>query len=109
MESDIRLDLSDDQLFRRWVDELTTEADRTQFANPEFRRELGQLLGKGSFGDGRLMSQVARLLVTRWDLGQAVALQNRALVESAPLLGVVIGADDTRLVHVRTRQLFERV
>jgi hypothetical protein len=110
VESDIRLDLSDDQLFRRWVDELTTEADRTEFANPEFRREWGQLLGKGSFGgDPGLMSQVARLLVSRWDLGQAIALQDRALVESAPLLGVVIAAEDTRLVHVRTGQLFERV
>jgi hypothetical protein len=110
VESDIRLDLSDDQLFRRWVDELTTEADRTEFANPEFRREWGQLLGKGSFGgDPGLMSQVARLLVSRWDLGQAIALQDRALVESAPLLGVVIAADDTHLVHVRTGQLFERV
>jgi hypothetical protein len=109
VDSDIGLDLSDDQLFRRWVDELTTEADRTEFANPEFRRELGQLIGMGSFGDEGLMSQVARLVVSRWDLGQAVALQDRALVESAPLLGVVIAADDTPLVHVRAGQLFERV
>ena len=108
-ESDIRLDLSDDQLFRRWVNELTTEADQTEFANAEFRRELGELIGLGSFGDGGLMSQIARLLVFRWDLGQAVALQDRALVESAPLLGVVIAADDTPLVHVRAGQLFERV
>lgn len=109
VDSDIRLDLSDDQLFCRWVDELTTEADRTEFASPEFRRELAQVIGQGSFGEGGLMSQVARLLISRWDIGQAVALQDRALVESAPVLGVVIAADDTRPVHVRTGQLFERV
>jgi hypothetical protein len=109
VDADIRLDLSDDQMFHRWVDELTTEADRTEFANPEFRRELAQMIGLGSFGEGGLMSQEARLLISRWDIGQAVALQDRALVESAPLLGVVIAADDTRPVHVRTGQLFERV
>lgn len=108
-EPDLRLDLSDDRLFRRWVDELTTEADRAEFANPKFREELGRLIGSGAFGSGGLVSQVARLLVSRLDMGDSVAQQDRAIIESAPVLGLVLATEDTRLVHVRTGQLFERV
>lgn len=108
-EPDLRLDLSDDRLFRRWVDELTTEADRAEFANPKFREELGRLIGSGTFGSGGLVAQVARLLVSRLDIGDSVAQQDRAIIESAPVLGLVLATEDTRLVHVRTGQLFERV
>lgn len=108
-EPDLRLDLSDDHLFRRWVDELTTEADRAEFANPHFRQELGRLIGAGTFGAGGLVSQVARLLVSRLDIGDSVAQQDRAIIESAPILGLVLATEDTRRVHVRAGQLFERV
>jgi nitroreductase len=108
-EPDLRLDLSDDRLFRRWVDELTTEADRIEFANPKFRQELGRLIGTGAFGAGGLMSRVARLLVSRLDIGDSIAQQDRAIIESAPILGLVLATGDSRLVHVRAGQLFERV
>ena len=108
-ETELRLDLIHDHLFRRWVDELTFEADHVEFANPAFRQELGQRIGEGAFGKPGLVSRLGRLLVSRLDLGESVANQDRKIVESAALLGVVSAATDSHLVHVRTGQLFERL
>lgn len=108
-EPDLRLELSDDGLFRSWVDELTFEADRAEFANPTFRRELGQSIGTGVFSAPGIKARLAGLLVSRVDLGEAVANHDRELVASAALLGLVLGEEDTHAVHLRSGQLFERV
>jgi hypothetical protein len=108
-EREPRLDLTDDRLFRRWVDELTVEADRVDFADPIFRKELGYWIGEGAFGTGRALSRFARLVVTRIDLAEPVARQDGAIVESAALLGIISAKSDTHLIHVRTGQLFERL
>jgi len=108
-EPDLRLELSDDGLFRSWMDELTFEADRAEFANPGFRRELGQSIGQGVFSAPGIKARLAGLLVSRVDLGDAVANHDRELVASAALLGLVLGEEDTHAVHLRSGQLFERV
>lgn len=108
-DPDLRLELSDDGLFRSWVDELTFEADCADFANAAFRRELGESIGQGVFSAPGFKARLAGLLVSRVDLGEAVAHQDRALVASASLLGLVLGEADTHAVHLRTGQLFERV
>ena len=86
-ESELRLDLTDDRFFRRWVDGLTREADRLEFANPAFRKELGYWIGQGVFGMPRVVSRLGGLA----------------------LLGLVSATSDTHLAHVRTGQLFERL
>jgi nitroreductase len=108
-ESELRLDLTDDRFFRRRVDELTVEADRLDFADPVFRKELGYWIGEGAFGTRKLLSRLARLLVTRVDLAEPVARQDEAIVESAAFLGLISATSDTHLIHVRTGQLFERL
>jgi hypothetical protein len=86
-ESELRLDLTDDRFFRRWVDGLTREADRLEFANPAFRKELGYWIGQGVFGMPRVVPRLGGLA----------------------LLGLVSTTSDTHLAHVRTGQLFERL
>jgi len=108
-EFELRLDLTDDHFFRRWVDELTLEADHLEFANPAFRNELGYWIGQGVFGMPRVVSRLGRLAVSRLDLGEPVARQDRKIVESAALIGLVSATSDTHLAHVRTGQLFERL
>lgn len=108
-EPDLRLELSDDGFFRSWMDELTFEADRAEFANRAFRRELGQSIGEGVFSAPGIKARLAGLLVSHVDLGDAVANQDRELVASAALLGLVLGEEDTHAVHLRSGQLFERV
>jgi nitroreductase len=109
VEPELRLNLTDDRHFRRWIETLTEEADRVEFANPAFRRELGYWIGQGVFGTPPLMAKLERLAVSKMDLGATVARQDHAIVESAPLLGLISAAGDSHFVHVRTGQLFERL
>lgn len=107
-ETEFRLILIEDRDFRRQVDKLTLEADRIEFANPEFRKELAHWIGEGVFGKPGLMSRIGGLVVSRLDLGEPVAQQDRKIVESAALLGLIAATRDTNLVHLRVGQLFQR-
>lgn len=109
LEPDLQLELVDDGFFRRWLEELTAEADRREFADPAFRQELGDCIGEGAFGTSRLVSRLARALVSRADLGEPAAEQDRRIIRSTSLVGVVRARNDSRLTHVRTGQLFERL
>jgi nitroreductase len=109
VEEDLRLHLTDDRHFRRWIDALTTEADRTEFADPEFRKELGYWIGQGVFGAPPLTARLEKMAVAHLNLGEPVARQDHAILESAALLGLICASGDSHLVHVRAGQLFERL
>ena len=109
MEEELRLDLTDDHHFRRWVEQLTLEADRLEFADPEFRAELGRWLREGAFGLPKVLSRLGSLAVSRLDLGDPVARQDQKIVDSAPLLGLISATSDSHLAHLRSGQLFERL
>jgi nitroreductase len=109
LESELRLDLTDDHLFHRWVEQLTQEADRLEFADPGFREELGCRIREGAFGLPKVLSRLGSLAVSRLDLGDAVSRQDQKIVDSAPLLGLISASGDTHLAQVRSGQLFERL
>jgi nitroreductase len=109
MEAELRLDLTDDHFFHRWVEQLTQEADRLEFADPDFREELGRRIREGAFGLPEVLSRLGSLAVSRLDLGDPVARQDQKIVDSAPLLGLISATSDTHLAHVRSGQLFERL
>ena len=109
MESELRLDLTDDHFFHRWVEQLTLEADHLEFADPDFREELGRRIRDGAFGLPKVLSRLGSLAVSRLDLGDPVARQDQRIVDSAPLLGLISATSDSHLAHVRSGQLFERV
>jgi hypothetical protein len=50
VEPDLRVHLTDDRHFRRWIDALTLEADRVEFANPAFRRVHAEATDRGCGG-----------------------------------------------------------
>jgi len=108
-EDDLQLHLTDDRHFRRWIEALTVEADRIEFADPAFRTELAHWIGKGVFGHPPLIARLGRLVVSRANLGEAVARQDLEIVESAALLGLICATGDSHVAHVRTGQLFERL
>jgi nitroreductase len=109
MESELRLDLIDDSLFRRWIEAFTVDADRREFADEEFREELGHLIGEGALGTPLPVAKLVGFAVSRLDRGESVAQQDRKIVESTSLLGVVSATNDSHFVHVRTGQLLERL
>jgi hypothetical protein len=53
VEADLQVHLTDDRHFHRWIDALTLEADRVEFADPAFRRNWAIGSGKGCSGSRR--------------------------------------------------------
>jgi nitroreductase len=109
VEPDLQDNLTDDRHFRRWIDALTLEADRAEFGDPAFRKELSYWIGQGVFGAPPLVAQLERQAVARVNLAGPVARQDHAIVESAALLGLISATGDSHLLHVRAGQLFERL
>jgi hypothetical protein len=108
-EPDLQVLLTDDRHFRHWIDALTREADRVEVADPAFRRELQHWMRQGVFGPPPVREQLHRAATARLDLAGPVAQRDHAIVESAPLLGLICATGDGHLLHVRAGQLFERL
>ena len=105
----LRADLTDDPATRSRVIELNLHADEMEFADPEFRKELGYWVGQGVFGTPRLVSRLEGLLLSRVNLGRAVGKRNAAMLSSAPLIGLISARTDDRTSQVRTGQALERL
>jgi hypothetical protein len=108
VEPDLLLNLSDDNRFHRWIVSLTVQADEIDLANPAFQLELEYWSGQQVFGPdlGARGSKDPDAALTR---NSAQTLLNQLKVESSSLLGVIRGAGDSHLIHLRTGQLFERI
>lgn len=108
-EPDLQVLLTDDRPFRHWIDALTLEADRADFANPAFRSELRYWIRQGVFGSPPVREQLHRAASAQPDVAEHVARRDHAIVESAALLGLICATGDSHLLHVRVGQLFERM
>jgi hypothetical protein len=91
------------------VGELVTRADRRQFADPDYRRELGEWIGNGALEPSWLKAKVGQLAVTHLNLGERQASKDSVLVESAPAVVVVGSIHDTPSARVRVGQTFQRL
>jgi nitroreductase len=109
VETDVELWMTGDAEIRRRVDDLVTRADALQFADPAWRKELGDWMGRGVFGTSWLMSKVGKLAVTYLDMGDSQAQKDRDLLGSAPVLAVLATDTDDRAAQVRAGQALERV
>ena len=109
MEPDLRLDLSDDNVFFRWIERFTLDADRREFADPGFREELAHWISQGVLRGPGLVAKLEGLAVSRLDLGESMAERDYRVVDSAALIGLISAGDDTHLTHIRTGQFFERL
>jgi hypothetical protein len=105
----LRVDLTDDPAVRSRVVELNLHADEMEFADPNFRKELGVWVRQGAFGTPRLLSWLGGLLLPRMNVGRTVAVRNAELLSSSPLVGIISTRADDREMQVRTGQALERL
>jgi nitroreductase len=105
----LRVELSDDPDIRSRVIELNLHADELEFADPEFRKELGHWIGQGVFGTPRLLSGLGGILVSRLNLGRAVGKRNAIVMSSAPLVGLISARTDDRISQIQAGQALERL
>jgi nitroreductase len=108
-EQAISLWLTDDARIKQQVDELIVRADAQQFANPEWREELGHWLGQGVFGTSWMMSKLGQLAVTYLDMSKGVARKDSELLESAPMIGAITSEQNAVDTQIQAGQVFERI
>jgi len=108
-DEDVQLWLFTDAETSGRVEQLLELAERTQYADPAYRRELAESIGSGVFGHGWLEAAAGRLVVKHVDVGGAAARKGVARLHSAPALGVLTSRADDRAVEVRAGQAFERL
>ncbi len=105
----IMLHITDDMDIRRMVDELTSRADALEFANPAFREELGQTIGRGVFGTPWLLSVIGQLAMSYLNLGRATAKKDHEVLMSAPLLGILSATENSHTAQMKAGQVLERI
>lgn len=109
VDADVELWMTEDEAVRRTVEDLVTQADARQFADPAWRAELGEWMGRGAFGTSWILSKIGKLAVTYLNMGDSQAQKDRDLLGSAPVLAVLATDTDDRAAQVQAGQALERV
>jgi nitroreductase len=94
---------------RRAVTALHARACELLLGRPEYRRELGALIGQGNFGMPWPLPQVGRLAMSSDTIARWVERIELASIRSAPLLALVSSPADDRRAQLRSGQVLERV
>lgn len=106
---------------RRAVAELIADADRQQFADPRFRRELASWIHGSREADGMsayalgvpalldFATPVTGLVVRTFDMGGGVAASHLALVRGSPLFVCLSTPTDDAFAWLLTGQALERI
>jgi nitroreductase len=109
VDPDLWVRFVDDDETKATIGELVTRADRRQFEDPDYRRELGEWIGNGALATSWVKAKLGQLAVTHLDVGDRQAAKDSVLVESAPVVVVLGSATDTPSARVRVGQTFERL
>ena len=105
----VGLELVTDDHQRETIAALQTSADEQQFADPEYRAELGHWIGTGALGANWLAARIGQLAVRHLDMGEREGTKNSRLITSAPVVGVLTSDVDDRKHRLKVGQVFERL
>lgn len=103
-----RLDVADPSVIRALA-ALQTRADEQQFADPDYRAELGHWIGTGTLGANWLTARIGQLAVQHLDLGDREGQKDSALLTSAPVVGIITAETDAVGTWLRVGQVVERI
>jgi len=105
----VGLELITDATRKEEVAALQTRADEHQFADPEYRAELGYWIGSGALGATWLAARVGQLAVRHLDLGDREGRKNSKLVTSAPVTAVLTARSDGLETRLDVGRVFEQL
>jgi nitroreductase len=106
---------------RARVAALIAEADRRQFGDPHFRRELASWIHPSRHDDGMpaysqglkplvdAATPIAAMVIRTFDIGHGVAATHEQLARGSPLLAVLSTTVDDNQAWLATGQALERV
>lgn len=109
LETDVTLEMIDDSEQKASVAELQADADQLQMDNSDYRKELGKWIGIGALGDSWLKARIGQAVVSHLDIGDREAKKNSKLIQSAPVVGVLMADSDAPSARIKTGQVFERI
>jgi len=105
----IGLELVTDTIRKEEIAALQTQADERQFADPEYRAELGYWIGSGALGASWLAARIGQLAVRHLDLGDREGRKNSTLVTSAPVIAALTATSDDLETQLDVGRVFERL
>lgn len=89
--------------------DLVVSADQIQYADTNYKSELGHWLGQGMMGPTGAQAIIAQLAVLFLDVGTDQTKKDAELVNSTPVLGFISSEENDRISQVKAGQAFERV
>ena len=108
-DEDLELRVFDERSHLDVIEELTGRANRLQYSDGEFRRELAHWIGRGAFGTGRLASVLGKWAVTYLDIGALMARRDASVIRSAPVFAVITSEKNDASSQLRCGRAMERV
>lgn len=97
---------------RAEIAELVARGDRSQFADPRWRRELAHWMHPRRRGDGLVVSEIVglatRAVVTAFDLGKSTAGTGNDMAQAAPMLILVTTERDDAEAWLHTGKILQQ-
>ena len=109
LEKDLQLHFIANIEQKRQLAKMVQAADQTLCANPAYRHELAETIGKGAFGDRWPVSGLAQLLFRYFNLGSRLGKRNARSLMSTPVLIVLSAEKDDAISQIKVGQLYERI
>lgn len=109
IEEGIGLYTTSDVNTRTKFSDLVVSADQIQYADTNYKSELGHWLGQGLMGPTGAQAIIAQLTVLFLDVGTDQTKKDAELVNSTPVLGFISSKENDRISQVKAGQAFERV
>ena len=109
VEPGLRLDWFEDEARRSALDALVMRADALLLSRPDYRQELGEIIGTGAFGTPWLIATLGRFAVAHLMPASHFAKADHRVLASSPVLGIISAQTTTRESQVRVGQVLERL
>ena len=109
VEPDVVLEFNREADFHAAIDRLVNQADALVFADPEYRAELAEWIGRGVFGTPWLLSKLASLAVAHCNLGGLIARSDTKHVDSSPVLAILATIGDSIETRIRAGMVYQRL
>ena len=105
----LRVDWLMDDHGRRMFEDLVLRADALLFSRPDYRHELGEVIGSGAFGTPWLLATLERFAVSYLLPARTLASPDHRAAASSAGFGVISVRADSREAQIRVGQVLERL
>lgn len=107
-DQSIRFYLTSDPEIRNKFRDLQIVADQTQYADADYKAELGHWLGQGVLGPTGIQALASQLAVVFLDVGPEETRKDAELVNSTPVLCFISTGENGSVSQIKAGQAFER-